>query len=142
MTVGFVMIKGSATSREPILDYLNALIENDDFTKKSGAVIEDVVCTFGWPDFMVTLFSTNVELLKHSIVVIRDLLKDLVPNALVETSTIIGVSSSEIKAISERITEKQLTIMDEYDRRRKNKKVTNKVNSKINGKIREWLLKK
>lgn len=138
MPKGFVMIKAQSKHRDDILDYLNALIDNKQFTENSGGIITNVVLTFGWPDFLVTIYSTNVELIKNSIVVLRSIIEDLIEGVQLETSTIVGVSSDEIKRVSDAVEDKtideQYSILENYDFKKT-------VKPKIIKEISDYLLK-
>jgi len=136
MPVGYVMIKGQAKYREDILRYLQSLINNREFTRKSGGIVRDVVATFGWPDFIVAIYSTNIELIKNAIVLIRDMMESLIENVQIETSTIVGVSSYEVEE-----KRKDIDIDALFSSYEKFEKVfTNKIVEKtVSEKVSEWL---
>jgi len=138
MPVGYVMIKGQAKHLESILKYLESLIGNREFTEKSGGIVKDVVATFGWPDFIVTVYSTNLELIKGAIVLIRDMMESLIENVQIETSTIVGVSSYEVEEKRNDIHVNALFSAYEKVGRKSVSKIADEDTSK---KIVEWLQK-
>jgi uncharacterized protein with GYD domain len=114
MPIGYVMIRGSASLREQTLKHLNTLVGHERFAEITGGVVEDVVATMGWPDFVVTIFSPNVELMKNAIVAIRSVVQELVGDKQLETSTIVGVSISEIEEKKKRLAKGDIRIKEEY----------------------------
>jgi hypothetical protein len=133
------MIKAQSKRHDDILDYLHALITNKQFTEKSGGIVTNVVLTFGWPDFLVTIYSTNVELIKNSIIVLRTMLEDLLKDVQIETSTIVGVSSDEIAQNSDIVEVK--TIIDEYTKI-KDYELQKTIKPEIIKKVSEYLSEK
>jgi hypothetical protein len=95
MTYAFVLIKGKSTARDGSLSYLESLIGNETFAKEHRVSVDKVFISFGWPDIIILLKSENVELIKNSIVDIRDKLS--ARGDSVDTSTIICTTSQEIK---------------------------------------------
>lgn len=59
-------------------------------TVKYGVVVEGFVESFGWPDFVVVLSGTNIELIKASVLMLREMCGGA------HTSTYIGASEDEI----------------------------------------------
>jgi len=64
------------------------LEKNDSLIKDYGTVMEFYIESFGNPDFIASLWSTNVELLKSAILFIRKECK-------ADTTSIIGVEPNE-----------------------------------------------
>ncbi len=95
MTYAFVLIKGKSTARDNSLSYLESLVGNEEFVKEYKVNVDKVFISFGWPDLIILLKSENVELIKNSIVGIRDKLSS--NGDSVDTSTIICTTSQEIK---------------------------------------------
>jgi len=108
MTYAITLIKGETAKREQTLSLLMDLKEQKDLLG-NGVYIKEIFISFGWPDFVLLLRGNNVELLKDSIVKIRDLVYNGEPNDNLETSTIICMTLDEIedaKAIAKRLGKK------------------------------------
>lgn len=94
MTYGLVLVKGKSARREGTLSFLEKLAKDSEFTRTHGVKIEKLFISFGWPDFVLLMNGENVELIKHGIVVIRELLEK--NGDSVDTSTIICTTQSSI----------------------------------------------
>ncbi|MEM2940284.1 MAG: hypothetical protein QW304_01865 [Thermoproteota archaeon] len=95
MTYALILAKGRPGKREETLAFLNDLKKDQDLKKDYGVVIEKVFISFGWPDFILLVCSENVELIKASIVAIRDRVSKNGDN--LETATIICTTEDEIR---------------------------------------------
>lgn len=62
-----------------------------------GVIVEGFTECFGWPDFIVTLWGANVELIKSAIIILRD------ECGGAYTSTYIGVTEDERKQKGEEL---------------------------------------
>jgi hypothetical protein len=94
MTFALTLIKGKSTQREPSINLLTQLSKDRTFAEENGVTIENVFISFGWPDMILLLKGNNVELIKNSIVVIRNKLASNGDD--VDTSTIICTTQDEI----------------------------------------------
>jgi hypothetical protein len=95
MTYALVLVKGKAVQREDSLSFLEELSKDTKFSEETHVKIERIFISFGWPDFVLLLKSENVELIKHAIVVIRDLLAK--NGDTIETSTLVCATQEEIE---------------------------------------------
>jgi len=145
MPVGFIMMRGNAALREETLEHLNTLVGLDTFAEKAGGMVEDVVSTMGWPDFVVTVYSPNIELMKNVIVMLRSIIEELVGDKRLETSTIVGVSSLEIEEKKKRLSKGNIVVKNEYLEKRSkgpdNLPVQKFMDKKIKKSIDEFLSK-
>jgi hypothetical protein len=110
MTWAITLIKGQSQKREEILDYLDGLTKQDD-PFKNGVIVKVCYISFGWPDFVVLLNGNNVELLKDSIVKIRNEIYDSKMADNIETSTIVCTTKDEVK---DAIKNAEKSIMEKY----------------------------
>jgi len=101
MTYAITLIKGETGKREQTLKYLTDL--KDDLERQKtllgeGVCIKECYISFGWPDFVLLVNGNNVELLKSTIVKLRDLASNDPLRDNLETSTIICMTKDEIDA--------------------------------------------
>jgi hypothetical protein len=114
MTFALTLIKGKSTEREHSISLLTQLSKDRTFAEENGVTIENVFISFGWPDMILLLKGNNVELIKNSIVVIRDMLAK--NGDEVDTSTIICTTQDEIN--------QQLKDWSESKKRKRENKAT------------------
>jgi hypothetical protein len=88
-------VKGEPGKREETLSFLQKLSNDDGFRNDQGVKIEEIFISFGWPDFIIMMSGSNVELLKNAIVVLRDLLEK--NGDSINTSTIICTTQESIE---------------------------------------------
>lgn len=83
-----------------IRDELSKIVRkrNNPVTNETGVIVECFLEAFGWSDFIVLLWGTNVEMIKKAIIKIRDICKAY-------SSTIIGVSPEEKELRSKELKE-------------------------------------
>lgn len=110
MTYAIVMIKGESKRREDTLKFLSNLKNNkkkaNELEKKTGTKIGEILISFGWPDFILLLRGSNVELLKETIVYLKNLIQDEVEDT-VETSTIVCATPEEIEKAKKDLIKKR-----------------------------------
>src|ERR687895_1039565 len=95
MTYALTLVKGMPQKREKTLSLLTKLKDDKEFKEKSGVEIRNLFISFGWPDIILLMKANNVELLKSSIVELRDIIaKSHRDN--IETSTIICTTPDDI----------------------------------------------
>ncbi|MCV0430703.1 hypothetical protein [Nitrosopumilus sp.] len=95
MTYGLILVKGISNKRDQTLTLLDKLIGDQSYKNQTGTEIEHVFVSFGWPDIVLLIKGENIELIKNSIIRIRDLVGEHGDN--LETSTIICTTISELK---------------------------------------------
>lgn len=95
MTYGLILVKGISNKREKTLQVLEGLTTDQSYSKLTGTKIKNVFVSFGWPDIVLVIQGNNIELIKNSIIRIRDLVGKHGDN--LETSTIICTTLDEIK---------------------------------------------
>jgi hypothetical protein len=95
MTFAITLIKCAAGKRENALGILLDLKELYEF-EKDYIKIHECYISFGWPDFVLFLEGKNVELLKKTIVDIRDKVSSGDGGDL-ETSTIICTTKKDME---------------------------------------------
>ena len=67
------MLRSDPQKRSELEDKLKEIYRGDtDFTPRTGVIFEFFMKTFGWSDFILSLWSSNSELLKDGIIVIRE----------------------------------------------------------------------
>ena len=91
MIIGNISLRGSADKRKETKDILKGLIGNKQFFDKTGVIIDDVLATFGWSDFNVRVYAVNAEVIKLSVVILRNMLSNVGGDKFLETSTVIGI---------------------------------------------------
>jgi uncharacterized protein with GYD domain len=99
VTYAIALVKGKPKEREKTQLLFQTLSKDKDFKKKTGVEIQQVFMSFGWPDFVLLLKGSNVELLKRAIVTIRD--EAGKGGDEIETSTLICTTQEEINKKSE-----------------------------------------
>jgi len=72
LTYALTLIKGKTGKREHTISLFNSLKKDPNFAKDNGVEIKELFISFGWPDIILLLKSENVELIKRSIVTLRD----------------------------------------------------------------------
>lgn len=94
MPHAIVYIRSNTENRELLLSEFKKL-SDDPTLKQLNITIENVLVSFGWPDYILVLDSKGgLDSLKESILFIRNLFsKAGVP---IETSTVIGLSLEEV----------------------------------------------
>jgi hypothetical protein len=88
MPRSIVMIRPIASSNKDeanVEEKLKSLVLSDDFLFETGVVFEYYMRVFGWPDFVVSLYGPNENLLKQAILQLREKCGALI------TSSMIGV---------------------------------------------------
>lgn len=71
-------------------------------TDETGVILEFYLEAFGWSDFVLSLWGTNVEMIKKAILLIRESCKAY-------TTTIIGITAEEKKVRALEFEDKQTT---------------------------------
>lgn len=104
MTYAVVMVKGTPDKRETTRALFEKLATDTDFEKGFGTKVDKWFVSFGWPDFVLILEANNVELIKHSIVEIRNRAATAGDN--IETSTLICMEQKQIDKKREEWTKK------------------------------------
>jgi len=78
---------------------LYELQEDTSFQEEQGFVIEKVMLSFGWPDFILFVHSNNVELIQNCIIALQSKIEEI--DDCISTSTIIGTTHNELIAKQE-----------------------------------------
>jgi hypothetical protein len=78
-------IASDKNNETTIEEKLKSLVLSEDFLYETGVVFEYYMRVFGWPDFVVSLYGANENLLKQAILCLREKCGALI------TSSIIGV---------------------------------------------------
>lgn len=115
MPRAIVMIKpisSKNTVHEEIEKYIIQLSMDEDFLSQTGCIIESFIRSFGWPDFVLSIWGTNAESLKEAILFIRQKSKNEI-----NTSTIFGVTADKMIKYSE-----ESKILDKLINDKKNQK--------------------
>jgi len=75
-----------------IKDQLSKIVRKrkNRITEETGVIVEFYLEAFGWSDFILSLWGTNVEMIKKAILLIRESCKAY-------TTTIIGITAEEKK---------------------------------------------
>ena len=95
MTYALTLVKGKTQKRDLTLEALIDMKKGTNLHKESGAWIENVFLSFGWPDFVLVLKAKNIEQIRRAIGIIRT--KVATHEDYIETSTIICSTPEEIK---------------------------------------------
>lgn len=84
MPRAIVMLRGAndATVNTILLGYLRK--RNNQITNETGVIVEWFLKSLGWPDFMISLWGSNVEMFIKAISIIRDKCK-------ADTTSIVGM---------------------------------------------------
>jgi hypothetical protein len=95
MTYALTLVKGKAEKRDLTLSKFISIRKSDELEKKSGARIEKVFSSFGWPDFVLLIKAKNIEQIRYAINIIR---KEVAKHGdYIETSSIICSTPDEMK---------------------------------------------
>jgi len=95
MTYALIMIKGLPQTRLALKDYLNELQKDDKFQKKNGFEIQNVLLSFGWPDYIILVHSSNVELIQNCIISLQSKIEEI--DDCISTSTIVCTTHEELE---------------------------------------------
>ncbi len=95
MTYALVMMKGLPQTRIALKEYLIELQGDKKFQEKNGFEIEKVMLSFGWPDYIILVHSSNVELIQNCIISLQSKIEEI--DDCISTSTIICTTHEELE---------------------------------------------
>lgn len=98
MTYALVMIRGKPDKLEGTQQYLEELMQNpkkEELKNTLSTEVQKVFISFGWPDFIILIHSANAELIRQSVIYIREGVK--VHDDSIDTTTVICTTTKELE---------------------------------------------
>lgn len=97
MPTGIVYLNGSSSKRDETFKILQTLLygKSGDLLLNRYVILNNVFASFGGSDFVIELWGSNIEVIKDTVICIRNMVEHITKDENVETSTIICINPSE-----------------------------------------------